>query len=144
MDIPDKAFTVTQRIRFGHSDPAGIVYFPEFFRMFNDLFEDWMETCLGIDFAAQFRDLRRMFPLVHVNAHFKESRMMGQTMALTLILTELGRSSIRYSIVGHDDGTEILRAECVTCIASQQTKSSIPLPDDIRAKMERYLELCAR
>ena len=143
MDLPKDAFTIRRKIRFGQSDPAGIVFFPEFFRMFNDLFEDWVRIGLDIDFAAQFRDHQRMFPLVHVTTDFKKARMMGQTMDLTLILTDLGRSSIHYTIIGHDDGVEIVRAECVTCIASKKLQKSVPLPDDIRGKMERYLELCA-
>lgn len=142
MDLPKDAFTIRRKIRFGQSDPAGIVFFPEFFRMFNDVFEDWMRIGLEVDFAAQFRDHKRMFPLVHVAADFKEARMMGQNLDLTLVLTGLGRSSIRYTIVGHDDGLEILRADCVTCIASKETQKSVPLPGDMREKMERYLEKC--
>lgn len=144
MDLPKDAFTVRRKIRFGQSDPAGIVFFAEFFRMFNDLFEDWMRIGLEVDFAAEFRDHQRMFPLVHVEADFKEPRMMGQTLDLTLILTGLGRSSIRYTIVGHDEDLEILGADCVTCIASKETRKSVPLPDDMRRKMDRYLETCRK
>lgn len=133
-----------RKIRFSHSDPAGIVYYPEFFRMFNDLFEDWMLDALGIDFAAQFLEHQRMFPLLHIEADFREPRMIGERLDLTLVLTGLGRSSIKYTVIGHDDGTEILRAACVTCIASKETRKSIQLPDDMRASMDRYLELCQR
>lgn len=142
MDLPTDAFTVRRKIRFGQSDPAGIVFFPEFFRMFNDLFEDWVRLALAIDFAAQFRDHARMFPLVHVEADFKESRGMGQTIDLTLVLDRLGDSSIRYTIYGHDGGREILRAACVTCLASKETGRKVSLPDDMRGKMEGYLALC--
>lgn len=142
MDLPKDAFTVRRKIRFGQSDPAGIVFFPEFFRMFNDLFEDWMRIGLDIDFAAEFRDHQRMFPLLHVEADFKEARMMGQTLDLTLVLTGLGRSSIHYTIIGHDGGLEILSADCVTCIASKETQKSVPLPNDMRGKMEDYLAKC--
>lgn len=142
MDLPQGAFTVRQKIRFGHSDPAGIVYYPEFFRMFNDLFEDWMEDGLGIDFPAQFLIEQRMFPLVHIEADFKEPRLIGQTMDLTFVLTKLGRSSIGYTIYGHDDGLEVLEVSCVTCIASKKTQKTIPLPAEMRSKMELYLALC--
>lgn len=142
-DIPAKAFTVTRDIRFSDSDPAGIVFYAEFFRMFNDLFEDWLVKHLGIDFAHQFQEEQRMFPLVHVEVDFKEARRMGQTMDLTLILTRLGRSSIGYDIVCHDDGLEILHASFVTCVASKKTMETIEIPADIRTKMESYLEDCS-
>lgn len=142
MNLPADAYTIRRDIRFSDSDPAGIVFYAEFFRMFNDLFEDWLVKHLGIDFAAQFHTEQRMFPLLHVEVDFKESRRMGQTMDLTLVLTRLGRSSIAYEIVGHDDGLEILRGSFVTCVASKQTMASIDIPPDIREKMEAYLEVC--
>lgn len=144
MDLPAGVFTVTEKIRFGHSDPAGIVYYPEFFRMFNDLFEDWMEQVVGVDFPSQFLELDRMFPLVHVETDFRNPRSMGQSLVLAFVLTGLGRSSIRYTIVGFDGELEILRGGFVTCLASKTAKRSIPLPDDMRPAMEAYLKVCAK
>lgn len=142
LSLPASAFTVRRDIRFSDSDPAGIVFYAAFFRMFNDVFEDWVTQCLGIDFARQFRDEERMFPLVHVEVDFKEARRMGQKMDFTLVLTGLGRSSIRYDIVGHDDGMEILRGSFVTVTASKRSMATIAIPDDIRTPMERYLAAC--
>ncbi len=141
--IPEGAFTVRRDIRFAESDPAGIVFYAEFFRMFNDLFEDWLIKRLGVDFARQFQDEQRMFPLVHVEVDFKEARRMGQTMDLSLILTRLGRSSISYDVVGHDGDLEILRGSFVTVVASKKTMSTIDIPPDIRSAMEDYQRACA-
>jgi len=65
--ISTNSFTVTRDIRFSNSDPAGIVFYAEFFRMLNDLFEDWLVNRLGIDFAHQFDVEQRMFPLGHAD-----------------------------------------------------------------------------
>ena len=141
-EITENTFTVSRDIRFSDSDPAGIVFYAEFFRMFNDLFEDWLVKRLGIDFANQFQNEQRMFPLVHVEVDFKEARRMGQKMDLSLILTKLGRSSICYDIVGHDDGLEILRGSFVTCIASKKSMSTIEIPAEFRLAMEEYMAAC--
>ena len=141
-EITENTFTVSRDIRFSDSDPAGIVFYAEFFRMFNDLFEDWLVKRLGIDFADQFQNEQRMFPLVHVEVDFKEARRMGQKMDLSLILTKLGRSSICYDIVGHDDGMEILRGSFVTCIASKKSMSTIKIPAEFRLAMEEYMAAC--
>ena len=77
-DISENTFTVSRDIRFSDSDPAGIVFYAAFFRMFNDLFEDWLVKCLGIDFADQFQNEQRMFPLVHVNVDFKDPVEWGR------------------------------------------------------------------
>ena len=141
-DITKNTFTVSRDIRFSDSDPAGIVFYAEFFRMFNDLFEDWLVKRLGIDFAHQFETEQRMFPLVHVEVDFKESRRMGQTMELSLVLTKLGRSSICYDIVGHDGDLEILRGSFVTCVASKKSMSTIEIPAEFRTAMETYMAEC--
>lgn len=141
-EITENTFTVSREIRFSDSDPAGIVFYAEFFRMFNDLFEDWLVKRLGIDFADQFQNEQRMFPLVHVEVDFKEARRMGQKMDLSLILTKLGRSSICYDIMGHDDGLEILRGSFVTCIASKKSMRTIKIPAEFRLAMEEYMAAC--
>lgn len=142
-DIHENSFTISRDIRFSDSDPAGIVFYAEFFRMFNDLFEDWLVKRLGIDFAHQFQNEQRMFPLVHVEVDFKESRRMGQTLDLSLVLTKLGRSSICYDIVGHDGDLEILRGSFVTCVASKESMSTIEIPAEFRARMEEYMSACS-
>lgn len=146
MELTDNIFAATRKIRFAESDPAGIVFYPEFFRMFNDLFEDWMEDVIGVDFPVQFSEHQRMFPLVHVEVDFKRPRAMGQFLKLVFVLTGLGRSSMHFTIIGLDgddnSGPEILRGQFVNCIASKTSQKSIPLPDDMRPAMEAYLKLC--
>ena len=143
MTLPDKVFTVRRQMRFSHSDPAGIVFYPEFFRMFNDLFEDWIIKCLRVDFARQFLIEQRMFPLMSVSVDFREPRKIGDFLDLTLLLTELGRSSIRYDIIGHDGDLEILRGSFVNCIASKLTMRSIEIPPELRIPMEAYRQVCS-
>jgi 4-hydroxybenzoyl-CoA thioesterase len=140
--LPANVFTATREIRFSDSDPAGIVFYAAFFRMFNDLFEDWLVKRLGIDFAYQFETEQRMFPLAHVDVDFREARRMGQKMDMSLILKRLGRSSIHYDIICHDDGLEILHASFVTCVASKKTMKTIEIPPDIRERMEDYMASC--
>ena len=36
------------RIRFAHCDPAGIVFFPQYLVMINNLVEDWVTDALGM------------------------------------------------------------------------------------------------
>ena len=144
MPEPDGIYSVSRHIRFGDSDPAGIVFYVAFFRMFNDLFESWIGDRLGVDFAREFFDMGRMFPLVHCDVDFKKPRRMGDNLDLALILTAIGRSSIRYTIVGSDRDEEILRGEFVTCVASKEMGRSIPIPDYLRGPMTDYLELCRR
>ena len=143
MQLPDQALTTTTPIRFAHADPAGIVYYPEYLRMFDDLFDDWMSGALGLPYADYLLRSDLMFPLLHLDIDFEEPRRMGQTLSLTLILTDVGRSSFKYAIVGHDAGRVCLRANFACCSASRKSGKSVPLPDEVRGPMMDYLAKCA-
>ena len=45
-------FETDKLIRFHHCDPAGIVFYPQYFVLFNELVEDWFNAGLKVDFAA--------------------------------------------------------------------------------------------
>jgi acyl-CoA thioesterase FadM len=45
-------YTSHYPIRFAHTDMAGIVYYPNFFDMFQSVVEDWFDHWLGIHYAT--------------------------------------------------------------------------------------------
>ena len=42
-----------ERVRFGHCDPAGIVFYPRYFEMLNALVEDWISEGLAEYYAIE-------------------------------------------------------------------------------------------
>jgi 4-hydroxybenzoyl-CoA thioesterase len=141
---PDGAFTRTVSIRFSHCDPAGIVYFPHYFDMFNGLMEDWYTEQLGVDYAQLVLNDRQGFPFVHIETDFRLPSRMGERLDLTLLLTRIGRSSLSVVIVGHLAGVERLRASLVTAMMSLETQRPVELPHDLREKFEIYLKRTGR
>ena len=133
------AFTRTVPIRFSHCDPAGIVYFPHYFDMFNGLIEDWYTERLGVDYAAMISSDRHGFPFVHIETDFRIPSRMGERLDLTLFVGRVGRSSLTLVIVGHLGGVERLRARLVTAMVSLETHRSVELPHALRERFEDYL-----
>ena len=131
---PPGAFTRTVPIRFSHCDPAGIVYFPHYFDMFNGLIEDWYTEQLGVDYATMISSDRHGFPFVHIETDFKVPSRMGERLDLTLLVERVGRSSLSIVIVGHLAGVERLRARLVTALVSLATHRSADIPDALRRK----------
>ncbi|MGB6730738.1 MAG: acyl-CoA thioesterase, partial [Xanthobacteraceae bacterium] len=103
---PAGAFTRSVPIRFSHCDPAGIVYFPHYFDMFNGVIEDWYKDELHHDYAALVMEERFGFPFVHIECDFKIPSLMGEVIELTLLVDRIGRSSLGIVIVCHGDGLE--------------------------------------
>jgi len=46
------AFTLQQKVRFQHCDPAGIVFYPRYFEMINATVEEWFAQRLGVPFET--------------------------------------------------------------------------------------------
>jgi 4-hydroxybenzoyl-CoA thioesterase len=119
---PSGAFTRSVPIRFSHCDPAGIVYFPHYFDMFNGLIEDWYGQELGYDYAELITGGRYGFPFVHIECDFKIPSRIGEVIDLTLLIEDIGRASLAIAIVCHRDNIERLRARMVTAMMSLETK----------------------
>ena len=138
---PRGAFTRSVSVRFSHCDPAGIVYFPHYFDMFNGLIEDWYTQELGYDYAEMLMGAKYGFPFVHIDCDFKMPSRMGDVIDLTLLVERIGRSSLGIAIVCHLDGLERLRAHMVTAMMSLETRQPVPLPPPLRDKIEAYRAL---
>jgi 4-hydroxybenzoyl-CoA thioesterase len=132
------AFSVDMPIRFSHSDPAGIVYYPNYFDMFNAVIEDWFAGPLRVDYAAQILKSRLGFPTVHAECDFFVPSRMGERLTLTLLVRAIGRSSMRLEIVGHVGAQERLRARLVLVVISLDTNRSIAIPEDLRTRFAAY------
>ncbi len=140
---PASAFTRSVPIRFSHCDPAGIVYFPHYFNMFNGLIEDWYTQELGYNYAEALMGSQIGFPFVHIECDFKIPSRMGDVIDLTLLVERIGRSSLGIAIVCHRDGVERLRARMVTAMMSIATRKPESLPPSLREAIEAYRERTA-
>ena len=135
---PNGAFTRSVPVRFSHCDPAGIVYFPHYFDMFNGLIEDWYTQELGYNYAELIVGGHYGFPFVHIECDFKIPSRIGDVIDLTLLVERIGRSSLGIAIVGHYAGLERLRARMVTAMMSLETRKPVPLPQSLRDTIELY------
>jgi len=99
---PSGAFTRNVPIRFSHCDPAGIVYFPHYFDMFNGLIEDWYGQELGYDYAELITGRRYGFPFVHIECDFKIPSRIGEVIDLTLLVEDSAAPRLRsqLSVIG--------------------------------------------
>jgi 4-hydroxybenzoyl-CoA thioesterase len=132
------AFSVDMPIRFSHSDPAGIVYYPNYFDMFNAVIEDWFNASLRIDYAAQILESRLGLPTVHAECDFFVPSRMGERLTYTLLVRDIGRSSLKLEIVGHVGPQERLRARLVLVVISLDSHRSIPIPPLLRERLAAY------
>lgn len=91
-------FTRPHRIRFSECDPAGIVFYPQYFVMFNDLLEKWIDELLPEGFAGYIAGQRFGLPTVHLEADFKAVSRMGDDVVLQLEVIHIGTRSLKLAL----------------------------------------------
>lgn len=134
-------FTTQTKIRFKHTDPAGIVFFPQFVAMMNDSTEDLMEQ-MGYGFAPMHQKGVGM-PIVNVTVDFKKPAYLGQIITKHAEFSKIGTRS--YTVHHwYEYGGDILVDGTQTCVfvAKQVdgTFQSVPIPDELRFAMMDYLK----
>ena len=65
-------------IRFSDCDPAGIVFYPQYFVMFNGLVEDWVNEGLGVGYQKLVIDRRVGLPTVSLQARLRRVQQDGR------------------------------------------------------------------
>lgn len=125
-------------IRFSHCDPAGLVFYPRYFTMFNDLVEDWVTSALGIPYAELLGRRRTGLPSVSLQIRFTAISRMGDEVTMGLTLDHVGRSSLRLSLGCRQGTQQRVVAEQVLVATSLDTHRPIPIPDDLRRAMVAF------
>jgi len=128
-------------IRFSDCDPAGIVFYPQYFVMFNGLVEDWVSEGLGVGYAALVIDRRIGLPTVRLEADFTAVSRMGDTVALELAVERLGTRSLTLALrcVGVE-GDVRMRMRQIIVLTSLENHRAIAIPEDLRRAIARAQE----
>ena len=133
------AFETDKLIRFHHCDPAGIVFYPQYFVLFNELVEDWFNDGLHIDYA-EFHQVQRLgTPMAHLECDFLSPSKIGEVLRFQLTVKKIGATSLRLAVEARADEHVRVRATLVVVLASMVTHRPVPFPPELRAKLEPYV-----
>ncbi|OHC62982.1 MAG: hypothetical protein A3H93_09845 [Rhodocyclales bacterium RIFCSPLOWO2_02_FULL_63_24] len=133
-------FECDKLIRFHHCDPAGIVFYPQYFVLFNELVEDWFNQGLGIDFARFHVEKGLGVPMGSIECKFLSPSKVGETLRLSLSIKRIGKSSLELHVRGSSGGEARVEATLTVILASLKNWRSVPIAGELRDKLERYLE----
>ncbi len=87
-----KSFSFPQKIMFKHCDPAGIVFYPRYFEIINDVVETFFADGLGIPFDKLLAEAG--VPTATTSATFHAPSYHGDHLVITLKVTRLGQTSV--------------------------------------------------
>jgi 4-hydroxybenzoyl-CoA thioesterase len=130
-------------IEFGDCDPAGIVYYPNYFRMFDAATAHLFEAALGMKKIAWTRHYGIVgIPMVDTGARFIKPARFGDVVTINTTITSFRRSSF-------DVGHQVFH-EGMLAVEARETRvwtgrdpddpdklKSVPLPADVVAALSR-------
>ncbi|MEU9481761.1 thioesterase family protein [Streptomyces sp. NPDC048191] len=134
-------FTREKRIWFHHCDPAGIVFYPQYLLLMNEVLQEWFESGLRTDYAGLFAERRLGIPTARLECDFHAPSRLGDRVRFALCLNRIGNSSfhLHFSGTGADPADVRVRIKAVLVCISLDSHRPVPIPGDIRDEMQRWL-----
>lgn len=131
-----RAYSKEVLVRFSDCDPAGIVFYPKYFEMFNNLIEDWCRDELKFTFNEIVSRRGWGLPTVHLEVDFSAPSSFGETLRAVLALRSLGRSSIGVEMtLRGSDGVLRVKAKSVLVLIDHSTSRAISFPGELRERL---------
>ncbi len=133
-----RLFTQARVIRFSDCDPAGMVFFPQYFVMLNALVEDWFTHALRVNYAELLGPRRIGLPTVALQSEFRAPCRMGDTVEFRLQLERMGSRSLTLRVdCMHGPGC-CVQIRQVLVSTSLAHDGAIEIPQDVREGIARW------
>ena len=124
---------------FSQCDPAGIVFFPHYFIMLNDLVEDWFRDGLGFEMVNGYLAAGYGLPTVHLEYDFHNSSRAGDVLDQRLAIERIGRSSITLRVDFSCAGAPRFSGKSVLVATDQATSASVSIPPILETRLNAFL-----
>lgn len=134
-------FTKTETVRFKHVDFAGIVFYPRFLEMLNDLVEDWFAEALDRPFSKIHET--NGIPTVDLKVQFKKPARIGDELSKSLWVKNVGGASVNCGFrFAHADGSVCLEGD-VTLVnvglnEARNEIKAVPFNDETKARISQF------
>lgn len=137
-------FQVRRLIRFSDCDPAGIVFYPQYFVMMNGLVEDWFDGPLGIGYRRFIAERGLGLPTVRLEADFRAVSRFGEDVFLSLCVLSMGERSLTLQLTCRSaaDGELRMRSKQVIVTTSLETHRPVQIPPDLREAIRHQIPEC--
>ncbi|MGH9744880.1 MAG: acyl-CoA thioesterase [Candidatus Acidiferrales bacterium] len=135
-DVAPCAYRTEFLVRFGDCDPAGIVFYPRYLEIFNNLVEDWCRDELQLSFPDLINERGWGLPTVHLDVDFVAPSSFGDLLTAELGVRALGTSSVTLQILLRGrDGRDRVRGKVVLVLTDRKRNHAIAIPDELRARI---------
>ena len=130
------------RVEFGHCDPAGIIWYPNFFHWIDSASHYFFEQCGVPTWTETTRTMGVIgTPIVDTKARFLKTATYGENLSIHTRITEWREKSFVLSYVIKRGEDIIMEAEDVRIFAAKREDGkngirAVPIPPSIRVLCE--------
>lgn len=130
-------FRWSVRVRFGDTDPYGVVYFASYFRYMKEALDEFLRV-RGLPPERTYRDAEagRGLPVAASSARFLAPARYGDVLEIEVTVGACRERSITFSFrVGRAPGDEPVASGEITCVAIDGEWRPIALPQEWRERL---------
>ena len=133
--MPDP-FIYSRRVQFSETDMAGIAHFANFFRWMEEAEHAYFRS-VGLSVRTEYQEMEIGWPRVSTSCEFFVPARFEDQLQISVGIVKMGEKSISWEITFSRDGTRLAlgKATTVCCIWSNKGLESIPIPAEIRLKL---------
>ena len=131
--------TSTVRVRFGDTDPYGIVYFVSYFRYIHRAIEEFLRAC-GLKPEETFKNTEEGFglPIVEAWGRFRRPSRYGDLLRVETRVQEIRTKAIIFRFEFFPEtGEELLAEGTANLVAIDRTWRPRDLPERVRAAISK-------
>jgi len=127
-------FSTRITVRFGDTDPAGLVYYPNIFHYFHIALEEFFAARCGISYPRLMADERIGFPTVSTQAEFFVPLVYGDEVDVEMFVSRVGNTSatFEYRALRASDQTLCVQATQIHVAMNLDTRRPLSLPAKYR------------
>jgi len=131
------AFRWSMPVRFGDTDPYGVVFFVSYFRFMKEALDEFLRAC-GLPPERTYRDAEagRGLPVTASSARFLAPARYGDILDIEVTAATFSEKAVtfRFRIGRIPEGEEVATGE-ITCVAIDAGWRPIAIPQEWRERM---------
>lgn len=135
-------YRIEEYVRWEDIDAAGIINYQAYLRFFG-LAEAELLRSAGLSYKYLFESLGIWLPRVRVECDFKKPVKLDELLAVEAYFSRVGRTSVHLDFEVRrktDPSAIVATGRYVLVCVKQGTFEPIPVPEEIRSRIAKYVE----
>ena len=130
-------FSYRLTIRFGDTDPAGLVYYPNIYHYWHIAMEEFFAIRCRISYHQLVKNERIGFPTIQVQTQFQHPVFYGDEVEIPISIAQIGRTSLTldYKLKRVGDDMICANSQQVHVAMDLDTRRPVEIPQFLRDRL---------